>query len=515
MTGPTARIDFRERVVIPLALSAVTVFLFLPTIGFEYVQYDDPHYAYGIAELEQGINARTLRWALTNTIGTYWHPVASLFQLFAANVVGLDPGPQHLVSALLHAVTAGALYYVLRLSGLAVGLAFAGAALWAWHPMRVEDVAWVTARPDILLALLCVLTLGAYTAYARRPCAWRYAAVALCFALAMLTKPAVPALPVGLFLFDLWPLGRMGRTWGESRWRGVARLAWEKVPLLLLGGVVAVVAMRPTAGVVSNLRPTLGPIERILAIAAGCAWSVLKTFVPTDLAVLYPWSGAWPRGASILALILLLAATACVLWSRRLPLITAWGWSAVMLMPVLAASGQRASWVADRYTSIPHMVFFVGLLAAFSTRQERGEPVHDAPRLVLRFASGAAVIFALLSLLQVQHWRNSESLFTHALAVTRDNPIVHYNFGVALQEQGRTREAIEQYTAALRVKPDYLDARVNLGAALEVLGDRAGAERQYRNALRLAPDDPDARANLDALRAGGSTLPATTRSARP
>jgi protein O-mannosyl-transferase len=162
--------------------------------------------------------------------------------------------------------------------------------------------------------------------------------------------------------------------------------------------------------------------------------------------------------------------------------------------------------VADRYAYVPHALLLAGLAAAVPLR--RGTAGAWALSLVLP-------TLAITSAVQLQHWRNSESLFAQALRVTRDNHIVHYNFGVALQEQGRTREAAEQYARAVRVKPDYVDAHVNLGAMLEVLGDRAGAERQYRNALRLSPDDPDARANLDALRASGSTLPATTRPARP
>ena len=172
-----------------------------------------------------------------------------------------------------------------------------------------------------------------------------------------------------------------------------------------------------------------------------------------------------------------------------------------MLLPMLAGTGLRTSWVAGRYALLPHVMLFAGI--AGSLPRTRG------------MTWGLSIVLAALAItaaVQVQLWRNSESLFGHALAVTRDNHLVHYNLGVALQAQRRFADAAEQYRAAAHIEPNYLEAHVNLGAMLQLLGDTAGAEAEYRAALRIDPTDAEARENLAMLlagRSGSSTMPAT------
>jgi tetratricopeptide (TPR) repeat protein len=190
--------------------------------------------------------------------------------------------------------------------------------------------------------------------------------------------------------------------------------------------------------------------------------------------------------------VILAGVTWWIVRMRRPSLVAGWLWFLVMLLPMLAGASLRTSWVSDRYSFLPHMLLFPGVFAALT------------PRLRVWAGIGAVAILAVTSAAQLSHWRQSETLFAHALSLNPNDAVIRYNFGVALGEQGRFADAAEQYRAALAVHPNYPEAHVNLGAALQVLGDRTGAELHYRAALRLDPNDPDARANLDDLLAGRS-----------
>ena len=473
-------------------LVLVTAALYAPTARFDFVHYDDPHYFYGPPQVRQGFTFGTLRWAVTNTDGDYWHPVGSIVHLLAFTVFPLDPGVQHCVTVGIFLAALAAWYAVLRGATVSPQVAFVAAALWAWHPLRVESVAWLTERGAVVAALFAVMSIRAYVRYARRPSIRRYALVALWFTFALLSKPTLPALPVALLAADAWPLGRLQSAWRERRWRGPARLLLEKVPLLLIALGVVILTLKLTSAP-GHHRPRLSTIDRVLALPSGYGWFLVKTVLPTGLSVQHPWSNRWPPVLAVLSAGVLVAMTACVAWSRRAPLIAGWIWFLVMLLPMLAGAPLRASWVAGRYALLPHLLLVAGVVGAI--RWTRAATV---------VVSGVLAMLVVASAVQLQHWRNSEALFAHALAVTRDNAIVHHNLGVALHEQGRVAEAAVHFRRAVEIDPDYLEAQVNLGAMLEIMGDRAGAEKHYRQAVRIDPADPDARANLDALLAGGA-----------
>jgi protein O-mannosyl-transferase len=487
-----------------LVLVGVTLLLYAPAGQFDYVHFDDPHFFYGPPQIRQGLNSATLSWALTNTDGAYWHPVASVAHLVSFTIVSSRPGPQHLVSVAFFVATVGALYAVLRAATGQATTAFIATALWAWHPLRVESVAWLTERGALLAALFCVLTVGAYLRYARRPNVARFAVVALGFTVTMLCKPTAPALPLALLAVDLWPLGRLAAAWQKARWRGAATLMLEKVPLLLIAVAITVLTIKLGSEADARLRPMLSPSQRLLAIPAGYGWFLLRTVLPVDIAVHYPWSNTWTTPQSAAAAMALVGVTVGLLWARKAALTAGWLWFLLLLLPMLVGAGLRTSWVAGRYATIPHQLLFAGLAATIPRSRAMAWTIY----LVL-------AAMAVTSASQLQQWRNSQTLFTHTLSITRDNYIVHYNMGVALQAQGQLLEAAEHYRRALRIEPRYFEAHVNLGAALEVLGDHASAEQHYRAALNINPNDPDARANLDAVLArrsqgGGAVAPPTS-----
>ena len=192
-------------------LVAVLTLIYAPTVRFGYITLDDRFFHIETPQLHGGINASTLHWALTDTAGNYWHPTWNLVNLVAFTAFGPHAGPQHVVNTVLYGAMSAGLFYTLRATTLRAAVAFVAAALWAWHPLHVENVNWLTERAGLLAAGFCIATVAAYLAYGRRPSAWRYALVALCLFLAMGAKPIYAALPVALLALDLWPLDREGR----------------------------------------------------------------------------------------------------------------------------------------------------------------------------------------------------------------------------------------------------------------------------------------------------------------
>jgi tetratricopeptide (TPR) repeat protein len=239
--------------------------------------------------------------------------------------------------------------------------------------------------------------------------------------------------------------------------------------------------------------------------------------VPTNLAVFYPRQ-AWSAWQALSACALLMGITAAICCSRKRYAMVGWLWFLIALSPVIGVLQVGDQALADRYTYLPLIGIFVGVVWFLGDVAERTTGAA-ARRAVVYLTAGALTVYALAAALQVTHWRDSVTLFAHTADVTRGNYLAHYNLGVALAQRQQFAEAANHYAMALQFKPTYLDAHVNLGAALEILGNRAGAEAQYRVALELDPNDADAKANLDALLAGGSlgskggsTMPTTAPS---
>ncbi|MDQ3438944.1 MAG: tetratricopeptide repeat protein [Planctomycetota bacterium] len=512
-----------------LLLVTVTALIYAPSARFGYITLDDQQFHVESPNLDRGINADTLRWALTDTSGNYWHPVWNLVNLLAFTAFGPEPGPQHVISAALYIATTAALFYALRATTRRSAVAFVGVALWAWHPLHVENVNWLTERAGVISALLVVAAMAAYLAYGRRPSVWRYALVALCFFLALAAKPLVPALPVALLALDLWPLDRARTAWAERRWRGALWLALEKVPLLLM----AVAFTASTAWMVASRAPgqqTLagsgGPPaipwpDALLAVPAGYVFMLAKTVVPTGLSIHYPWTMAWSRGQSLAALVMLIVLTALILRSRNRALIAGYFWFGVMLLPALAAARYRTAWVADRYVIVPHILLMAGIASAFfdaTGRRPRptteAMPTSDAQlplppaslagsTFLRRWGALAAVLAALvaISMRQVWVWRDSETLFRHAVTRFPQSETAHHCLAIALAEQGRLVEASDHYAHAVGIRPHFADARLNLGIVAERLGNFELSDRSLRAVLQLEPNNRAARFAVARLRA--------------
>lgn len=490
-----------------LLLSAVAL-IFGQTVGHEFVNYDDGQYVYENPRVAGGLTLRGAAWAFTTAHAANWHPLTWLTHMLDVRLFGLAAGGHHLSSVLIHAGAVVLLFLVLlRMTGAPLPSAFT-AAVFAIHPLRAESVAWVSERKDVLSGIFFMLTLWAYADYARRPFSpFRYLAVAVLFALGLMSKPMLVTLPFVLVLLDYWPLGRLGlpAAVGPAFPSSRRRVIVEKLPLLALAAGSCLVTFYAQGEAVAPI--DLVPLSsRVANAVVSYAAYVGDLFYPVGLAVFYPHpGGGLPIGKVVASAFFVAGISACaLLWRRRFPfLFVGWFWYMGMLIPVIGLVQVGSHAMADRYTYLPQ----IGLCLSVA---------WGAARLVAssqkcRGVCGAAAVLALLVLMglawrQTAYWRDSETLWARALACTARNFVVHYNLGDALAERGKVDAAIDQYRWALDIRPTSVEANYNLGNCLAKKGQASAAITHYRKALEIKPDHAKAHNNLGiALERSGRT----------
>jgi tetratricopeptide (TPR) repeat protein len=491
-----ARLDLLIYLTVLLATFAV----YAQVRDFDFVNYDDALYTTENLNVRQGVTAKGLEWALTSRLTGNWYPLTWISHMLDCQFFGLDSGWHHLHNVLLHALAAVMLCIFLQRATGARWRSALAAFLFALHPLHVESVAWVAERKDVLSACFWFLTLWLYVRYTERPGTGRYLVVALGFCLGLMAKPMVVTLPFVLLLLDYWPLARLGQ-------RG-RKAVWEKLPLLGLTGAAAAIAYlaQKHAGAVNGAVKAL-PLEARLANAThSYTLYIFKTFWPARLAVFYPY----PRDFAFLpflaeGFLLAVVTTGVIVLRRRAPyLLMGWGWFVVTLVPVIGLVQVGAQARADRYMYIP----MVGLLVMVIWGATEILEKLRAKTLAIPLAAAACVASAVLSGVQAGYWRNSETLFRHALAVTADNPVANHNLGSYLMASpGRLSEALPYLEAATRINPDSAPARTDLGTALGELGRVPDAIAQLQIAVRLEPDAPKPHISLGTALAIAGRLP--------
>ncbi len=494
MTSPRRRRAFLAAVV----LAALTLAVFWPATGNDFVNYDDRQYVTENPQVNRGLTREGAGWAFTSVGYAYnWHPLTWLSHMLDVELFGLRPAGHHLVNILFHAANAALLLVVLhRMTGAMLPSAFV-AALFALHPLHVESVAWVAERKDVLATFFWMAAMVAYAAYAVRPGARRYLAVAALHALGLMAKPMVLTLPLVLPILDWWPLGRWRRgASGVPARPAVFRFLAEKVPLAALSAVSACLTFLAQSRGGSIRSWEAVPLATRADNALLSCWRYLaKAVWPADLIFLYPLPTAPVAAAALLAGALLAAVTA-VFWlaRRRCPyLLAGWLWYLVTLAPVLGLVQVGSQSMADRYTYIPLTGIFMGLAwggMSLAGGRRSGRAVLAA------FAAVVVVAVVPATRRQLAYWHDSRTLFTRALSVNPDNPIAHDSLGVVLSREGKLDEGVTHYRQAIRLAPYYTTAHYNLGLALTEQGDLEGAVASFRRSIALRPDHPEAHLNL-------------------
>ncbi len=416
---------------------------------------------------------------------------------------GLHPRGHHLVSIVLHAGNTVLLFLVLRGMTGAVGRSALVAALFGVHPLHVESVAWVAERKDVLSTFFGLLATGAYAGYVRQRSLGRYGAVLGLFALGLLTKPMLVTLPCVFLLLDYWPLGRGRLLPRASQSEKGARSEWaplllEKLPLFALSALSAVLTWMAQSrfGVVQFALPFRYRLFNAIVAYVDYLW---KTIWPVNLVVFYPHpADDFPAWRVLAAALFLAAVTALVLWHhRRRPyLVTGWFWYLGTLVPAIGLVQVGVQAMADRYTYIPLVGIFI--LAAWGLPASR---LTSPWQRKVAVGAGALLLAALMTLTWVQttYWRDGQTLFGHALAVSKDNWLAHNNLGSTYSKLGRADEALGHFKEALRLRPHFPEANHNMAHMVAMSGKLDEAREYFRKAIRLKPDYAEAHNGLGAV----------------
>ncbi|MGA3091282.1 MAG: tetratricopeptide repeat protein [Terriglobales bacterium] len=470
---------------IGLLLLLGTLTLYYPVLRNGFVNYDDPAYVTSNFHVNQGLSWPNLKWALTSTAEANWHPITWLSHMLDVEWFGLRPAGHHAQSIVWHAINVVLLFLLLTKATGFAGRSAVVAGLFAVHPLNVESVAWIAERKTVLCTLFLLLALGAYGGYVNRPRASRYGLVALLFALGLMAKPMVITLPFLLLLVDFWPLQRFPKT-------SFPQLFLEKIPLLALSAASAAITLYA-----QRAGGAIGSTEILpLAIRVNNALYSYLTYIekavwPSRLAVLYPHpQGSLALWKVLVAAIVLIAVTV-VFWRyrERRYLLVGWLWFLGALVPVIGiVQVGRQAW-ADRYAYFPLWGLFViavWLLAESAARIPLSRAADGA------IASAVLLGYASTAYSQIAYWRDSYSLFRHAIQVTDANAIAEGNLGSALMEMQRLDLAEYHLERAIQLMPAFPTAHYNLGTVLQRQNELDRAVREYQLALKYGPDEREA-----------------------
>jgi tetratricopeptide (TPR) repeat protein len=463
------------------------------------LNYDDPDYVTKNLQVQKGLTLETVRWAFTSSFTGNWHPLTWISHMLDFQFYGFHAGGHHLTNALLHSANAVLLLLaLLQLTNAFWRSAFV-AALFAWHPLHVESVAWISERKDVLSTFFWLLALLCYIRYAlqsssQRPESseatsfWKsrsaifYGLTLVFFACGLMSKPMVVTLPFILLLLDYWPLGRFRSDTSKSAAATVFVLLKEKLPMLLLSLISAVVTLLTQRGAGAVASVEVLPLAARLQNAAVSYLRYLgKTVYPADLAVFYPYPSWWPIWLVIISSIFLIAASMIAIRSRRTRphLAVGWFWFLGMLLPVIGLVQAGMQSMANRYTYVALTGIFIAMTWEIHDRM-----VVKSKRLVLGVVSAIALIACgWVTGTQLQNWRDSGTLFSYAIQSTTDNLIACNNLGSYLLTQERYLEAIPYFQQALQSKPRDKGALNLLGVALFKSGSNAQAVACFRKSL--------------------------------
>lgn len=501
-----------------LGLAAITVAGFWPVARCNFINFDDPDYVTENAHVLRGVDWSNVRWAFTTGEAGNWHPITWLSHCLDCQMFGTNPAAHHLMNLGLHVANTLLVFLILRQMTGAMWCSAAVAALFGVHPLHVEAVAWVSERKEVLSFFLFMATIGAYAEYARRaegisitpqqlggktphaadqnaktPRRVFYVLSLLFFAVGLMSKPMLVTAPFVLLLLDYWPLGRAT----SDGWRVTRRLVIEKMPFLALSAASSVVtyivqqkggAIKESVSFSARLGNALVAYTRYLG----------KALWPHDLAVVYPHPGKW-RAVTVLAAGGMLLLISVVVWEfgrRRKYLVTGWLWFLGTLVPVIGFLQVGSQAMADRYTYMPLIGILLMLVWGAGDWIRALTPgtagLEQSLSNVSRSVTAVGVLFfvaicATISNLQTRYWRNSGTLFGHALQVTQNNYLAEDKLGLYLADHGHSAQAIEHYRASLKINPAFGETHNNLGVELARTGQITEAMLSFSNAVELNP----------------------------
>jgi Flp pilus assembly protein TadD len=479
-------------VFIYFALTLSVLSVFWQVRNFNFINYDDNEYVSENSYVFNGLNSDSIVWAFTTGHSANWHPVTWLSLMLDCQLFGADSGKIHLINLLFHIANTLLLFAVLKkMTGSLWPSAFVAAAF-AIHPMHVESVAWISERKDVLSTFFLLLTLASYIGYVKRSNVFRYIAALVIFAIGLMAKPMLVTLPFVLLLLDYWPLGRFGavkKKKADISQKSFGFLVLEKIPFFVLAGVSSLITffVQRRGGAVAEVN-ILSLESRIANVFLSYIRYIGKMFWPRNLAIFYPYdTEGFPFWQVAICILLVLAVSFFVIRFARKQkyLFVGWFWFVGTLVPVIGLVQIGGQSIADRYTYVPYIGLFIMIawgLSELLSKWLGRKIVLGISMLIVLTAMGIAAHR------QVSYWKNSSALFSHALAVTKNNYIAHTSLADDFRTNGETALAIEHYNKALQIAPNHADAVLGMGCALTNQGNLEKAAEYLKKSLQLKPN---------------------------
>lgn len=473
--------------------------LFYPAKEFSFYNFDDNEYITENPFVFGGLTKENILWAFSKTHSGHWHPLTWISHMIDIELFGLDPGAMHLENIVIHALNSCLLFFfVFRLIGSSSFALFA-AAIFGFHPMRLESVVWIAERKDVLSMFFGLSALLAYQRYSSKRTAINYLLVFCLFALGLLAKPMLVTLPVLFLLVD----------WFTKRPIKLS-LILEKVPLLILslGSSYAVILGQKASGSLQSLGET-SLFDRVANASVGYLGYLGKLFWPTGLGIFYPLI-SYPPGIAAGAVISLLLITWLCFRERALKpyLQFGWLWFLITLLPVSGLIQVGGQALADRWTYLPHvgLIIAAGLFARMELKNLGLNKVLTSLSVI------APLILVGVTRYELPNWQNSETVFRHTLEVSPTNFMAHTNLGAELDRTNRLDEALIHYEEAARLNPTYPQALNNLGILRARQNRISEAMELLQKSLSIRPGDTNVIYNLGlAFSQSGDNLSAANK----
>ncbi len=479
------------RILVCASLAAGVLIVYGQVGGHDYINLDDSDYVTQNRHVQDGLSLKGVAWALTANHATNWHPLTWLSHMLDWELFGANPAGHHWTSMLIHLANTILLFGLLENMTGARAKSALVAALFAFHPLHVESVAWISERKDVLYTFFWFLALLSYFRYTTKPSLLRYASTVVFFVLSIAAKPMAVTFPFLLFVIDFWPLKRLG--WNR-------RFSWNIIRDKVLFIVIAAISCTLTlwaqlgGGAVATLVHVSFARRLVNAIASYSEY-LIHTVWPTELTVFYPlnqrWS-FWPIALS--ACFLLIVTVLATGLRRRAPyLLSGWLWYLGSLVPVIGLVQVGSQRMADRYTYVPLVGIFIIFAWGGSTLLQRLKASS-----VLRLALGVLVASVLIpvSVKQTEYWKNSLTLFSRAVAIERPSAVAQFQLGLSLSTEKRFDEAILHYRKSLALNPEAINTRLNLAMTYLDAGKPEEALVHLKQAQAKAPNDPGVHNNL-------------------
>lgn len=480
----------QTRILLLSLLAVIVAGTYLQATGHGFINYDDPLYVTENNHVSAGLTLKGVMWAFTTFHAANWHPITWLSHMVDAQLFGLNPAGHHLTNVFLHVSNTLLLFFLFEGSTGSLWKSLVLASLFGLHPLHVESVAWVAERKDVLSTVFWLLTMLAYGRYASCQRKTSYMLALVFFALGLMAKPMLVTLPFVLLLWDLWPLQRYSPVKGEGK--PPLLLLLEKVPFFILTAASCVITYhaQQAGGAISDMKSV--PFDFRLINAFDSYWDYVWKFVwPQKLAVIYPLPAIRILFGGIVAGSGLMAVSAVFwYWRQRYPfLLVGWAWFLGTLVPVigLVQVGEQA--MADRYTYVPSIGFFLMVVWGVSSIARY---YRSGTKFVTVLAMAICIALVPSTWIQVGYWRNSVTLFSHATKVVPGSVTALRNLGEAYAKQKNLAAARIAFQEALRLWPDNDRTHVEWGLVLETAGNYDEALSHYREAVRINPGNADA-----------------------